>query len=137
MPVREEICRSIMLLCLLELFEFRYMQTDPNWANFFYNPQTKQVGRLGFMWNFPIAVFFLLFITSVNFMQLILLDFGATREYEKEFMDKYIEVIKGAADGDRAKVLTLSREMGFLTGYESKVGHFSFFHFFNNTVTKI
>ncbi|XP_034232746.1 atypical kinase COQ8B, mitochondrial [Thrips palmi] len=94
MPVREEICRNIMHLCLLELFEFRYMQTDPNWANFFYNPQTKQ---------------------------LILLDFGATREYEKEFMDKYIEVIKGAADGDREKVLTLSREMGFLTGYESKI----------------
>lgn len=94
MAAREEICRNIMLLCLLELFEFRYMQTDPNWANFFYNPETKQ---------------------------LILLDFGATREYEKEFMDKYIEVIKGAADGDREKVLVLSREMGFLTGYESKL----------------
>lgn len=94
MSVREEICRNIMHLCLLELFEFRYMQTDPNWANFFYNPKTKQ---------------------------LILLDFGATRDYKKEFMDKYIEVIKGAADGDRKKVLELSREMGFLTGYESKL----------------
>ncbi|KAK3914835.1 Atypical kinase COQ8B, mitochondrial [Frankliniella fusca] len=94
MSVREEICRNIMHLCLLELFEFRYMQTDPNWANFFYNPKTKQ---------------------------LILLDFGATRDYTKEFMDKYIEVIKGAADGDRKKVLELSREMGFLTGYESKL----------------
>lgn len=44
MSVREEICKNVMHLCLLELFEFRYMQTDPNWANFFYNPQTKQVG---------------------------------------------------------------------------------------------
>lgn len=42
-------------------------------------------------------------------------------------MDKYIEVIKGAADGDREKVLILSREMGFLTGYESKVSdHLNF-----------
>lgn len=36
-------------------------------------------------------------------------------------MDKYIEVINGASEGDREKVLNLSREMGFLTGYESKV----------------
>lgn len=36
-------------------------------------------------------------------------------------MDKYISVIKAAADGDRKKVLLMSRDMGFLTGYESKV----------------
>lgn len=57
-------------------------------------------------------------------LQLILLDFGATRAYDKPFMDKYIQVIKAAADGDRKTVLLLSREMGFLTGYESKVGVF-------------
>lgn len=32
-----------MLLCLRELFEFRFMQTDPNWSNFFYDPQTHRV----------------------------------------------------------------------------------------------
>lgn len=53
--------------------------------------------------------------------QLILLDFGACREYEKSFMDKYIEIIYAASEGDRNKILNLSREMGFLTGYESKV----------------
>ncbi|XP_031788678.1 atypical kinase COQ8B, mitochondrial isoform X1 [Nasonia vitripennis] len=91
---KEHICRLIMQLCLKELFVFRYMQTDPNWSNFFYNPRTKQM---------------------------ILLDFGACRSYTKEFMDKYIEVINGASEGDRHKVLTISREMGFLTGYESKI----------------
>ncbi|XP_051174271.1 atypical kinase COQ8B, mitochondrial isoform X1 [Leptopilina boulardi] len=91
---RKHICRLIMELCLKELFVFRYMQTDPNWSNFFYNTETKQ---------------------------LILLDFGACRSYEKPFMDKYIEVINGASEGDRQKVLNLSREMGFLTGYESKI----------------
>lgn len=40
---REHICTLIMQLCLKELFVFRYMQTDPNWANFFYNPETRQV----------------------------------------------------------------------------------------------
>ncbi|XP_011496900.1 PREDICTED: aarF domain-containing protein kinase 4 [Ceratosolen solmsi marchali] len=91
---REYICKLIMHLCLKELFVFRYMQTDPNWSNFFFNPKTKQ---------------------------LILLDFGACRNYEKKFMDKYIEVINSASEGDRQKVLILSKEMGFLTGYESRV----------------
>lgn len=52
---------------------------------------------------------------------MVLLDFGATREYSREFMDEYIEVIRAAADDDREKVLTMSRQMKLLTGYESKV----------------
>ncbi|CAK9801574.1 Atypical kinase COQ8B, mitochondrial [Anthophora plagiata] len=94
METREHICKLIMRLCLKELFVFRYMQTDPNWSNFFYNPDTRQ---------------------------LVLLDFGACREYEKLFMDKYIEIIHAASEGNRGKILNLSREMGFLTGYESKI----------------
>uniref|UniRef100_A0A0A9WTR4 Chaperone activity of bc1 complex-like, mitochondrial n=1 Tax=Lygus hesperus TaxID=30085 RepID=A0A0A9WTR4_LYGHE len=93
LETRNHICMLIMHLCLKELFEFRVMQTDPNWSNFFYNKETKQ---------------------------LILLDFGATRSYSKEFMDQYIRVIKAAADEDREGVLEMSRKMGFLTGYESK-----------------
>ncbi|XP_026316526.1 atypical kinase COQ8B, mitochondrial isoform X2 [Hyposmocoma kahamanoa] len=76
------------------LDKLRCMQTDPNWANFFYNTTTKQV---------------------------ILLDFGATREYSKEFMDQYIEIIKAASDNDRSAVLRMSKQMKFLTGYESKI----------------
>ncbi|XP_049884725.1 atypical kinase COQ8A, mitochondrial isoform X2 [Pectinophora gossypiella] len=89
-----DIAYKIMQLCLREMFILRCMQTDPNWANFFYNTNTKQV---------------------------ILLDFGATREYSKEFMDQYIEIIKAASDGDRDAILRMSREMKFLTGYESKL----------------
>ncbi|XP_029156008.1 atypical kinase COQ8B, mitochondrial [Nylanderia fulva] len=92
--IREHISELIMRLSLKELFEFRFMQTDPNWSNFFYNIDTKQ---------------------------LILLDFGACRTYEKAFMDKYIEVINAASEGNRDKVLQLSRDMKFLTGYESKI----------------
>jgi aarF domain-containing kinase len=40
---RERIARLIMQLTLKELFEFRYMQTDPNWSNFFYDPETQRV----------------------------------------------------------------------------------------------
>lgn len=38
-----QICEQILMLCLRELFEFRYMQTDPNWANFYFDPQAHKV----------------------------------------------------------------------------------------------
>ncbi|XP_026543534.1 atypical kinase COQ8B, mitochondrial [Notechis scutatus] len=91
---RNEICSQILRLCLRELFEFRFMQTDPNWANFFYDAERHKV---------------------------TLLDFGASRDFCKEFTDLYIEVVRAAADGDREKVLRKSKDLGFLTGFESKV----------------
>lgn len=36
-------------------------------------------------------------------------------------MDIYVRIIKAAAEGDRETVLKHSRELGFFTGYESKV----------------
>lgn len=91
--IRNEICYNILVLCLRELFEFHFMQTDPNWSNFFYDPQQHKVA---------------------------LLDFGATREFDRSFTDVYIEIIKAAADRDREAVLKKSIEMKFLTGYEVK-----------------
>ncbi|XP_070777134.1 atypical kinase COQ8A, mitochondrial isoform X2 [Enoplosus armatus] len=91
--LRNEICEQILRLCLRELFEFRYMQTDPNWSNFFFDPQAHKVA---------------------------LLDFGATRGFDKSFTDTYIEVINAAANQNREGVLQRSRDMKFLTGYESK-----------------
>ncbi|XP_070843458.1 atypical kinase COQ8A, mitochondrial isoform X2 [Chaetodon trifascialis] len=91
--LKNEICENILTLCLRELFEFRYMQTDPNWSNFFYDPQTHRVS---------------------------LLDFGATRGFDESFTDVYIEIIRSAAEGDREGVQQKSIEMKFLTGYESK-----------------
>ncbi|MBN3278026.1 COQ8B kinase, partial [Polyodon spathula] len=91
---RNEICSNILKLCLRELFEFRFMQTDPNWANFFYDAEKHQV---------------------------TLLDFGASREYRKEFTDDYLEVVKAAAAGDRERVLQKSKDLKFLTGMETKV----------------
>lgn len=91
--VRDEVCRRLIHLCLMELYQFRFMQTDPNWSNFFYKPETDK---------------------------LVLLDFGACREYSKEFVDKYMRIIKAAADQDKDGVIKFSKDIGFLTGYESK-----------------
>lgn len=92
--VKDRIARKLLKLTLKELFEWRYMQTDPNWGNFFYDPQRDKIG---------------------------LLDFGATREYAKPFVDDYIKLVWAAANKDREGIRELSVKLGFLTGYESKV----------------
>ncbi|XP_039366158.1 atypical kinase COQ8B, mitochondrial isoform X2 [Mauremys reevesii] len=91
--VRNEICLNVLHLSLRELFHFRFMQTDANWANFFYDAGKHQV---------------------------TLLDFGASRPFSREFTHHYIEVVKAAADGDRAKVLQKSKDLKFVTGFETK-----------------
>ncbi|XP_038073239.1 atypical kinase COQ8B, mitochondrial-like [Patiria miniata] len=91
---RNHICKNILRLCLKEVFEWHCMQTDPNWSNFLYNQDTNK---------------------------LALIDFGASREFPKSFVDDYIKVIKGASSGSRDDVLEYSKRLGFLTGYESKV----------------
>ncbi|KAJ1769502.1 hypothetical protein LPJ74_003988 [Coemansia sp. RSA 1843] len=92
--VRDYIGTHIMRLCLQELFEFEFMQTDPNWANFLYNAKTRKIA---------------------------LLDFGASRSFEKQFLDRYLLVLKAAIDGDREACRHWSKELGFLTGLEAEV----------------
>ncbi|CAI8030979.1 Atypical kinase COQ8B, mitochondrial [Geodia barretti] len=91
--IRNDIAARVLDLVMRELFEFRFMQTDPNWSNFFYNPDDNRI---------------------------CLLDFGASREYPKMFTDHYLKVIHGSIMEDRDRVLESSKAMGFLTGYESK-----------------
>ncbi|QQP51745.1 Chaperone activity of bc1 complexlike_ mitochondriallike [Caligus rogercresseyi] len=92
---RNHIVESVIKLVLNELFIYRFMQTDPNWANFLYNEKTRQLG---------------------------LLDFGATREYTLTFVRDYFEIIDAAGrTNDRERVLEYSRKIGFLTGYESQI----------------
>ncbi|KAI8323537.1 ABC1-domain-containing protein [Martensiomyces pterosporus] len=91
---RDYIGTCILRLSLRELFEFEFMQTDPNWANFLYNKATKKI---------------------------VLLDFGASRGFGKEFLDKYLMTLKTAMDGDREGVRHWSTELGFLTGYEADI----------------
>jgi aarF domain-containing kinase len=90
---QRQIGTQILRLCLREITEFRYMQTDPNWTNFLYNAETQK---------------------------LELLDFGASREYPDEFITLYTRILSAAAKGDRNTCRTLSVQLGYLTGYESE-----------------
>jgi aarF domain-containing kinase len=84
---------QILRLCLREITEFKFMQTDPNWTNFLYNATTNK---------------------------LELLDFGASREYPEEFITLYTNLLAAASRSDRETVRDLSIQLGYLTGHESK-----------------
>ncbi len=95
--VRNAVGRLLLRLTLLELFEFRFSQTDPNPSNFFFLPQADGRAKLG------------------------LLDFGASREYSKSFIDEYLRLVWAASNNDRDGLLDSSLKLGFLTGMESRV----------------
>ncbi|KAF8119482.1 ABC1 family-domain-containing protein [Boletus edulis] len=88
------IAKRIIELCLRELFQFRLMQTDPNWTNFLWSSATEQVS---------------------------LVDFGATREYTKEFMDNWLHLLQAAAREDRKACTDWSLRLGYLTGEENEI----------------
>lgn len=90
---RDWIGTHILRLCLREMAEFRFMQTDPNWTNFLYD---AAAGRLA------------------------LLDFGASREYPDAFVRLYMRLLEAASRADREAVAELSQRLGYLTGLESR-----------------
>jgi predicted unusual protein kinase regulating ubiquinone biosynthesis (AarF/ABC1/UbiB family) len=73
-------------LMFRELFEFRVMQTDPNFANYLYQPKS---GRL------------------------VLLDFGATRHFSAGFVANFARVSRAVIDGDRDAVARAAVRIGY------------------------
>lgn len=90
---RDWIGTQILRLCLREIIEFHFMQTDPNWTNFLFNSERDR---------------------------LVLLDFGASREYPERFITMYVQLLAAASRSDRETVKALSEKLGYLTGHESK-----------------
>ena len=91
---RNRIGRAILRLTMKELFVWRFMQTDPNWGNFLYDMGTGTTH---------------------------LIDFGAAREFSKEFVDGYLKIVKSSADQDTETLMDVSHQMGFLTGEENDI----------------
>lgn len=84
---RDRIAARLIGLTLDELFRFGRMQTDPNFANFRYQPET---GRI------------------------VLLDFGAVRPVTAETSEAYRRLMAAGLSGDRAAVKGAAVEAGFL-----------------------
>jgi aarF domain-containing kinase len=89
---RNAIARTTLIIAIRELFDWRFIQSDPNFANFLYQSDSKTVHMI---------------------------DFGAAREYPSSFVDGYMELVWAAANRDREKIIEVSRQLGFLTGDES------------------
>ncbi|RHY09616.1 hypothetical protein DYB25_007463 [Aphanomyces astaci] len=89
--IRNHVARQLLQLTIHELFVWRFMQTDPNWSNFLYDPESGKIG---------------------------LIDFGAARAYPKEFVDTYFDIVWGAAQLDAKAMMDSSFKLGFLTGID-------------------
>lgn len=76
----------LMRLLFRELFEFRFMQTDPNFANYLYDPVKNQI---------------------------VLLDFGSVRRFESRFVARFLRLCKAIIADDRAAVRRLATEIGY------------------------
>lgn len=90
--LRDAVGRLLERLLFRELFEFGVMQTDPNFANYLWDPGAERVG---------------------------LLDFGATVEFAPEFVARYRLICRAIVDGDRAAVRRHAVEIGYLAPEDS------------------
>jgi aarF domain-containing kinase len=90
--VRDSVAKRIVWSSLQEMFNWRCMQTDPNWSNFLYDAAVDRI---------------------------VLLDYGSARDFDLKFVQDYAQVIQASARQDRDAILEWSTKLGFLTGDET------------------
>jgi predicted unusual protein kinase regulating ubiquinone biosynthesis (AarF/ABC1/UbiB family) len=83
---RNAVARTLYELMFRELFEFRFMQTDPNIANYLYVPATRQIA---------------------------LLDLGSVGEYPAAFPEGYRRVCRAVLTGDRDALRAAAFAIGY------------------------
>ena len=83
---RDRVVELLLELLFRELFEFGMIQTDPNFANFLYNPGTRQLG---------------------------LLDFGATRRYPATVIEAYRGLLDAALRADHVAMSESAQAIGY------------------------
>ncbi|KGR36259.1 ABC transporter [Vibrio campbellii] len=85
---RDFVMHSLLELLFRELFEFKMVQTDPNFANYLYIENTRQIG---------------------------LLDFGATREYSEQFSTGYRQAFASVVNDDEQGLNNALEQIGFFS----------------------
>jgi predicted unusual protein kinase regulating ubiquinone biosynthesis (AarF/ABC1/UbiB family) len=83
---RNAVARTLQELMFRELFEFRFVQTDPNLANYLYLPATQQVA---------------------------LLDLGSVGEYSAGFVDGYRRACRGVVEDDEPAIRQAVFDLGY------------------------
>ncbi|MFK0332752.1 ABC1 kinase family protein [Rhizobium sp. NPDC090275] len=89
---RKSATEALLELLLKELFDFGLMQTDPNFANYRWQPDT---GRI------------------------VLLDFGATRQVPTQTVEDYRGLLRAGLARDRTAVRDALVEMGFVSSAQA------------------
>ncbi|MFO1407433.1 MAG: AarF/ABC1/UbiB kinase family protein [Steroidobacteraceae bacterium] len=84
---RNAAARTLQSLMYRELFEFRFMQTDPNIANYLYVPDGQRIG---------------------------LLDLGAVSEFPRTLVDGYRRISRAVIDDDRPAIRDIALEIGYV-----------------------
>jgi len=86
---RNRVMSLLFELLFVEMFELRLVQTDPNFANYQYDPDTGQV---------------------------VLLDFGATRRFKAAFINAYKALLRAIVAGDREAITVAAEQAGYRMG---------------------
>jgi predicted unusual protein kinase regulating ubiquinone biosynthesis (AarF/ABC1/UbiB family) len=84
---RDAVGRTLERLVFRELFEFRFMQTDPNFANYLIEPASDRVA---------------------------LLDLGSARAFDPALVDRYARIVRAAIEGDRREIRAAAIGIGYL-----------------------
>ncbi len=84
---RDKLGLALEHLMFRELFEFRVMQTDPNFANYLFQPDTEQ---------------------------LVLLDFGATQILSAPMVEKFRLITRAVIAKDRTEIAEQARSIGYI-----------------------
>lgn len=84
--LRNRVARELFELSLRELFEFRVLQSDPNFANYRFNHDQQRI---------------------------VLLDFGATRELPENIVQGYRNLMRAGLNKDRGKIYEAAAEIGY------------------------
>ena len=87
---RNRLAAAFIELFLTELFEWRVVQTDPNFGNYRFQPQDD------------------------GDLRIVLLDFGATRTFPQAFVRGYANIVLGALRHDRARIVRGATAIGIL-----------------------
>ena len=80
------VAAQLIDLFFKEMFEFKLIQTDPNFANFHYQLDTQKI---------------------------VLFDFGATREISSELSHAYLALFKAGSENNREDVLRAASHIGY------------------------
>lgn len=83
---RNQIVSSLFSLTFREVFEFQHVQTDPNFANYLYQPEQQKI---------------------------VLLDFGATRQLPDHICHGYQQLINGSVKNNQETIDNAINKIGF------------------------